>query len=295
MTDEDVYLDPKFLRDEYQSSKSERRHKHKRRHHRKDEESVWDVWTVVPLSLAFSLIVLCGILIARKSFSLPFCSADKDFRECIPCPYNAVCSKGTAKCKNGFLLSGKVCVADTEAELKADRLANKIGNYIASQPNQFCNESIGIKYEQILSNFRNEQFFNEAMERLENTKYDVHVVNNLYVSYNPTLDTKCKAYRFAIQNKEYLILIAISLILIMVLLILIKQKLRTRRLIKESAEEIIEKLKEAKGKKKFASDFEPLENEKMYKHWEEIMNEVEDYEAIEIFDTDKGKAWRYSP
>lgn len=297
MSDEGTYFNPKLLKDTSGDQYSDKKHRHKhRKHHRKIEETpVWDIWTIVPLVLAACLIILSSLLIYQKSHPIPFCSVDKEYSECFPCPPNGICSNGKLHCNKGFILSGRSCVADTEAELKSIRLANKIGKYIASQPNKNCNQSIGIRYEEILTNFRNELFFNEALDRIASTIYDIHIINNLYISYNPILDPKCQVYTFAMKNKESLVLLGVSVVLILTLYFSIKSKIRTKRLIKENAENIIKRLKEANGKKIYIDEFEPLKNEEMYKHWEEIIDEVEDCEAISVFNTEKGKAWKYSP
>lgn len=282
----------------YLDQKPEKRsHKHKKKkHHRNSKENnVWDIWTIIPLTLAICLIILSSILIYQKINPLPFCSYDDDFKQCNPCPRDAICNRGKAHCKKGFILSGKACIADTEADLKAQRLASKIGKYIASNPNEYCNESIGIKYEEILTNFRNEDFFNDAIDRLEYTIYDIHIINNLYISYNPILGPKCCAYKFAIDNKESLILLVLSAILILALYISIKSKIRTKRLIRECGECIVEKLKEEKGKKIPVEELGPLQSDEMYKHWDKIIEEVESYEEVKIFETKHGKVWQYSP
>lgn len=296
-----VYMDPRLLNndddDDNDDRYSRKKHRHRKshHHHKNEDQSIWDVWTVMPLSLAFCLIVLSTILILKKSHPRPFYSYDEAFKKCIPCPRDGICSKGKIGCKKGYVVSGKSCIADTEAELKAIRLAEKIGKYVASKPNQYCNESIGVTYEEILTNFRNELYFNEAIDHIEHTVYDVHPINNLYVSYNPVLDVKCKAYVFASKNKESLILFGMSFVLILILAISIDSKIKTRKLINETVEEIIQELKKKKGKKILVDEFEPAKADDIFKHWDEIVEKVEDNEAVEVFVTKEEKYWRYSP
>ena len=103
----------------YLDQKPEKRsHKHKKKkHHRNSKENnVWDIWTIIPLTLAICLIILSSILIYQKINPLPFCSYDDDFKNSTDLPYPKVDQNEALPLKEFCPYSGERC--STEAKKK---------------------------------------------------------------------------------------------------------------------------------------------------------------------------------
>ncbi|OHS94674.1 hypothetical protein TRFO_39172 [Tritrichomonas foetus] len=270
-------------------------HHLRRRKRSKPEEPIYDIWTILPLILACFLFVASILLYNKKNKPIPYCSSDTIYEKCIPCPEDATCHKGVAKCNHGYKFSGKVCVTDVELNMKAMKLAIRMGKFIASNPNEFCNASLPVTYTDLSNEFSSYPVFDDAINRISSSDYDIHITDGYYISLNPILDMKCKVFVFAEQNKTSLALVLVAFVLILVLFISIRIRISTRKAVKVYAKKIVEALKRDKsGEMHHTEEFEPMRGNRLLKHWDEVVDEVETYACIDIFNTKKGKMWKYN-
>lgn len=289
-----TYIDERFFTPStYQKEKFTKIEKSHRKSKPIKAESNWDALTVIQLILFFILIILSLALVYKNYKSIPFCSSDSAFGKCMPCPQNAICSKGRAQCQKGYKLHGTICIIDNEIQRKTYQLALKIGEYIASQPNSNCNESIHISYDEIQSKYNNEEYFYDSLEIITKTSYDIHFVDNYFVSYRPNLDMKCKVIIFMKTNQISIALFVISLTLLYVLISMVNSKRKLHQQIDLYGEKIINQLKEQNGKMVFVDELAPIETNVLYQHWDRIVSRVESDPHVEVFNASKGKVWKY--
>ena len=282
-----------------QNTQSKHSSRHKSHHHsskKNTQKSIFDIWTIVPLVLSFLLTILSGALYIKTNKKTPFCSENASFDKCIPCPSEAVCRDGIATCRSGYKLSGRTCVSSAESSAQALKLALKMGKFIADQVNEFCNASILVSYDDLHRVFGNDPLFSDALNRISSSDHEIHVVGDSYISLNPSLDMRCRCYNFVYENILSLTLLTLSLLFVLYIIIKIQLRKRTKRQIKEYALDIIDTLKnDKKGKLHPVESFEPLETDKLYPYWEEIIDEVESNKCITVYNSVEGKQWKYQP
>lgn len=263
-----------------------------------ESSSCCDIWVFLPLSLAIFLSAMAFLLYKNHHVKLVYCSQDIVYNPCRKCPDNAACMGGKMTCDTGFKRIGDICVTDQERAMKAMKLARDIGAFIAKQPNEFCNASILISYTILSDKFGNIELFNEAIDRISSSEYEVFYNGEGYISYNPTLNTKCKIHRFYVENKSsvYLQLVSGTIILILLMKFLKRKSIKNK--VHDKAKAILNFMdRRSNGEQSnfIAENFRPEPKDPLNKEWKSIMREVEKSPFVSPYSTTEGRLWQYNP
>ncbi|OHS96470.1 hypothetical protein TRFO_37362 [Tritrichomonas foetus] len=252
--------------------------------------------TVIPILIIGILIYFLCHYILNYMSRVVYCSDDIRLRKCVECPEHGTCLGGELKCDDGYIKSGNLCIIDEKHHLEVSKLYLKIIAYIASDINEYCNESNPVYQETIFEKFGKSEYYKSAMKMVKTSgrgsEYEIEHNHGIYISFNPILNTKCKAKKFVEENMTTLILIGVLILLLLVLIVSVIMKSRENSEVKRYAQAIVRQLlSDRKGKFRYATDFELTETNSLSKRWNEIVHEVERNPLVITLNGLKGKKW----
>ena len=168
------------------------------------------------------VLVGVGFGLSRVNFQRPYCSTDKSFKKCRPCPEGATCTGGRAKCPDGYFLSAVGC--RSAVNQKRYRLVHRAAKFVARREG----DCVQPKPPLTVDEFRH-RFPNVALDVYEReTEFGVYVANGTVRSRKPVLPTACKIVKAMEEHSNVVGQLTIALVL--VLAHLIGRRAHTRRM-----------------------------------------------------------------
>ena len=135
------------------------------------------------------VLFLVGFVMSRVNFRRPYCSDDKSFKKCRPCPAGATCVGGKAKCDTGYFLSAVGCrsVQDQNRYWLAQRGAK----FVARREGDCVHPKPPLSVDQFVHRFPTVSL---AMYERE-PDFGVYIVNGTVRSHKQILPFACKIVR----------------------------------------------------------------------------------------------------
>ena len=252
-----------------------------------------DFYFITPIILSVILIISLIIFVPKKKININYCEHSYSSK-CVPCPDNGDCKTGRLICNIGYKKENNKCIMNDNEERNIAEYSSKIEHYIASSINKYCNESLPVTKYEIIEMFGDSPYFEQALEMLKNSVYNIYFNGEYYVSLKPIVSKNCEMMKRKEDNRLTMILMCVVIILIIILIISIQNRNRIKNEIHSYAKKIINTLIEECSDGSFIyADRIRLDNENpLSKYWNEIINEIERTDYVITLIGKNGRMWR---
>ena len=255
-----------------------------------------DKWSLLPLVMSGCCVAASIFIFVGRHKPLPFCSTNVQYgKNCIKCSKHGTCRSGKMVCHPGYKRVGQTCVETKGHKEQVFQLSTRIARYVAVRVRDDCTTSEPVPLSELEQEFGHVLYFEEALNHLPATQYEVQNYNGYFIANVPILTMKCELIKFAHENKSTAAMFGLSVSVILAVVVGLLQKRRKRRMIDQQVAKIIASLNEDRSNDfKYASNFELLETHPFHKHWPEIVRRVESNPAVVVLSSGNGRMWRAS-
>ena len=254
-----------------------------------------DKWSLLPLMLSGCCVAASIFIFIQKHRPLPFCSTNVQYgKNCIKCSDHGTCRSGKMTCHPGYKRVGQSCVESKGHKEQVFQLSTRMARFVAARVRDDCLTSEPVPIDELEQEFGHLPYFNEAVNQLPATQYEVENYNGYLIANVPILSMKCELAKFAHENKSTVAMFGLSVSVILGILVGIAQKRRRRRKIDEQVDKILTMLENDRSNDfKYASNFELVETHPMHRYWPEIMRRIETNPKVTVLSSGNGHMWRY--